>query len=98
MKDQTKVSRPRFHLTVNIELSDVHAISEVVEFYVDLVGIIRTPLLHFIREIMKNIAHRVFLGLPHIGCRLSLTYVVDEYTEIKKDGRVFKAHPCYLNK
>ena len=69
MTDNTKVWRPRLYVTtVNIESLYVHEISEVVKFHVVYGGISRTPLLNFVRAI-ENIAHRLFLGLSHIGGR-----------------------------
>ena len=96
-KDNTKARIPIWSVTVNIELLYVHVIPEVVKFRVDSGGIPRAPLLNFLRDI-NNIAHRLYLGLSHIGGKLSSTSVVDRYTEIKKDGHIFRAHPCYLNK
>ena len=98
VKDSIKKSRTRYGLTVNVELSDVYEIPEVLKYHVDWGGISRTPLLNSPREILNNIAHRLFLGSPHIGGNLSSTSIVDIYTEIKKDGHISRAHPCYSNK
>ena len=95
MKDNTKVWRPRFYVTVNIELLGVHVIPDVVKFHVDSGGISRTPLLNFL---INNIVHCLYLRLSHIGGKVSSTYVVDGYTGINKDGYIFRSHPCYLNK
>ena len=97
MNNHTKVSILIFCLTVTIKLSVARAVPEVVKFHVDWGGINRTQLLNFARAI-KNITHRLFLRLSHIGGRLSSTSVVDGYTKIKKDGHIFRANPYYINK
>ena len=40
----------------------------------------------------------MFLGLPYIGGKFSSTSIIDGYTEIKKYGHIFRAHPCYSKK
>ena len=93
VKHKTKASRPRFCLNVKIELYGVHEIPEVIQFHVDWGGISITPLLNVPREILKKIAHHLFLGSPHIGGRLSSTSIVDRYTEIERNGYIFRTYP-----
>ena len=90
--------KSRFKLVVQIDNSDIDDITEVVEVHVDWGGKSRTPLLNYPREILLNIASRLYIGSPHIGGKISHDSVVNGYTEIKKGGNFYRPHPCFHKK
>ena len=53
VKDNTKVWRPRFCINVNVELLDVYATPDGVNFHVVSSGISITPLLNFPIDILE---------------------------------------------
>lgn len=47
---------------------------------------------------MKKLCKRLYIGLPHIGGKLSPNLVVEGYTEIQFNGILFRSHLFYANK
>ena len=91
-------THPRFKLKVTIEPSDNDDVTEVVSVHVDWGNKSKTPLLNFPREVLKKIAHRLYIGSPHIGGKIAPHSIVHGYTEVVINGNTFRAHPCYSKK
>ena len=89
---------PRFKMKVNIEYNDNDVVGENVNVHIDWGGDSKTPLLNFPNEILKKVAHRLYIGSAHIGGKVSSNSVVMGYTEIMKDGILYRSHPCYAKK
>ena len=91
-------THPRFKLKVTIEPSDNDDVTEVVSVHVDWGTKSKTPILNFPREVLKKIAHRLYIGSPHIGGKIAPHSIVHGYTEVVINGNTFRAHPCYSKK
>ena len=47
------------------------------------------PLINYPKEVLKNIAYRLFIGAPNIGGKVTLNSIVKGYTEYKNmDGLI----------
>ena len=91
-------SNPRFKMSVTIEHNDNDIVEEIINVHIDWGGLSKTPLLNFPNEILKKIAHRLYIGSAHIGGKVTPNSVVRGYTEIIKDGILYRSHPCYTKK
>ena len=84
--------KPRLKLFVRIEDSVIDDITEVVEVHADWGGQLHTTLLNYPREILLKIASRTYIGSIHFGRKISHDSVVSDYTEVEKDGNVYRSH------
>ena len=67
-------------------------------FNIDSRGVSRTLLLKYPKRIIKKVAFCLFLSSPYISGKVSPASTVCVYTEIEKDGHLFRAHPCFLRR
>ena len=88
--------RPRYILTCDV-ISNEHddQIREEINVNFDWGGQTKTPCDNFPRDVLQNLAHRLFIGSPNIGGILQVDSKVKGYTELKKDGVLYRAHPSY---
>ena len=89
-------TRPRYTLTCNV-ISNEHDVNlaEEIDVNIDWGGQSKTPYQNFPNDVLQKLAHRLFVGSPNIGGRLSTESKVKGYTELKKDGVLYRAHPWY---
>ena len=78
-----------------MEPSDKDKVLEIVDYYINWEGIPRTILLNFPEEIIKNVAYRLFLSSSYISRKVAPNSTVFDYTEIEKDGCLFRVYPCF---
>ena len=90
--------KPRFKLKVNIESNHNGDVTEITHVHLDWGGQSKTPLLNFLREILKQIGHRLYIRSPHISGKISPRSTVNGFTEVLIHGNLFKSHPCYTKK
>ena len=88
--------KPRFTLTCDYcENYDYSDIPNEVNININWGGITRSPLLNFSSVLVNNLAYRLFFGVGNIGGKLMPRSIVNGYTEYRKDGYLYRSHPCY---
>ena len=70
-------------------------LAEGVDVNTDWGGQSKTSYQNFTNDVLQKLAHRLFVGSPNIGGRLSIDSKVRGYTELKKGGVLYWAHPSY---
>ena len=85
-------------MTVTIEYNDNDIVAEIVNVHIDWGCLSKAPLLNFPNAILKKITHRLYIGSAHIGGKVSPNSVVRGYTEIIKDGILYRSQPCHTKK
>ena len=83
-------TRPRYILTCDVT-SNEHDVNlaEEIDVNIDWGGQSKTPYQNFPRDVLQKLTHRLFVGSPNIGGRLSTGSKVNGYTELKKDGILY---------
>ena len=88
--------KPRFHLRC---LSDDTDEENQLRVKIDWgKGSLSNPITNFSRHLVSQIASRMYLNCANHGGRISPQSDIGGYTQIKKGGKIFRAHPWYQNK
>ena len=88
--------RPRFHLRC---IDNVTNEENQLRVKIDWAkGNGSNPITNFSRHLVSQIASRMYLNCANHGGRISHQSDIGGYTQIKKGGKIFRAHPWYKNK
>ena len=90
----TKPQNPRFHLNV----MDHDEEDEEIKVKVDWGKHKNNPPFNFSSRLVAKIASRMYLNCANHGGRVCTTSRIAGYTQIKKGGIIFRAHPWFCDK
>ena len=93
-QDESVKTRPRCTIKSNNHGDNI---SEEVDVHIDWGGSSKTPLSSYPHDVLWKVAYRLFVGLPTMGGKVLPDSIIHGYTEIKRDGHIFRLHPSYSN-
>ena len=95
---ESSLSRYRMKVTFEDNSDNQEGTMDKISVVIDWGGPNKTPLLSYPRQLLIRLASRLFVGTPNIGGKVDPDEVVPGLTQVKRNGIIYRAHPCHSKK
>ena len=96
----TESSDARYKMTVvfEYEADNPNLSQDTLHVTLNWGGPSKTPLVSYPRELLVRLACRLFIGTANIGGKVRPDQSIPGLTQVKRQGIIYRAHPCHSKK